>query len=82
MVARALDMPRMRRLVDYPFVLVRLRCDACHRAGAFRLARLAVKYGAEILLDDLLVRLSSDLARRPTRKLRSALRRHAADATA
>jgi hypothetical protein len=28
--------------------------------GAYRLARLAVKYGAEILLDDLIVRLSSD----------------------
>ena len=40
--------------------LVRLRCDACKRAGSYRLARLAVKYGAEILLDDLLVRLSAD----------------------
>ena len=49
-----------RRLVDFPYVLVRLRCDVCKRAGAYRLARLAVKYGAEILLDDLLVRLSSD----------------------
>ena len=38
----------------------RLRCDVCKRAGSYRLARLAVKYGAEILLDDLLVRLSSD----------------------
>jgi len=27
---------------------------------AYRLARLAVKYGAEILLNDLLVRLSAD----------------------
>lgn len=50
----------VRRLVDFPYVLVRLRCDACKRAGAYRLARLAVKYGAEILLDDLLLRLSSD----------------------
>jgi hypothetical protein len=50
----------LRRLVDYPFVLVRLRCDVCKRAGAYRLARLAVKFGAEILLDDLLVRLSAD----------------------
>jgi hypothetical protein len=30
------------------------------RAGAYRLARLAVKFGAEILLDDLIVRLSAD----------------------
>jgi hypothetical protein len=48
------------RLVDFPYVLVRLRCDVCGRAGAYRLARLAVKYGAEILLDDLIVRLSAD----------------------
>jgi len=41
-------------------VLVRLRCDTCKRAGSYRLARLAVKYGVEILLDDLLARLSAD----------------------
>src|SRR5262249_49843797 len=60
---RALSQRRamhVRRLVDFPYVLVRLRCDVCKRAGAYRLARLAVKYGAEILLDDLLLRLSSD----------------------
>src|SRR5262245_14890428 len=51
---------RVRRLVDFPYVLVRLRCDTCKRAGSYRLARLAVKFGAEILLDDLLVRLSAD----------------------
>jgi hypothetical protein len=50
----------VRCLVDFPYVLVRLRCDACKRAGSYRLVRLAVKYGAEILLDDLLVRLSAD----------------------
>jgi hypothetical protein len=54
------DMTTIRRTVDYPWVLVRLRCDVCKRAGAYRLARLAEKYGAEILLDDLIVRLSSD----------------------
>ena len=32
--------------VDYPYVLVQLRCDVCKRTGAYRLARLAVKYGA------------------------------------
>jgi hypothetical protein len=51
---------QVRRLVDFPYALVRLRCDVCKRAGAYRLARLTVKYGAEILLDDLLVRLSAD----------------------
>ncbi len=50
----------MRRLMDFPYVLVRLRCDVCNRAGAYRLARLAVKFGSEILLEDVLVRLSAD----------------------
>jgi hypothetical protein len=53
-------MAAIRRLVDYPWVLIRLRCEVCKRAGSYRLARLAVKYGAEILLGDLLMRLSSD----------------------
>jgi hypothetical protein len=44
----------------FPMRPVRLRCDVCKRAGAYRLARLAVKYGTEISLDDLLVRLSAD----------------------
>jgi hypothetical protein len=51
---------RVRRLVDFPYVLVRLRCDVCNRAAAHRLAQLAVKYGAEIRLGDLIVRLSAD----------------------
>jgi hypothetical protein len=51
---------QVRRLVDFPYVLVRLRCELCKRAGSYRLARLAVKYGSEILLDDLIVRLSND----------------------
>ena len=50
----------VRRLIDFPYILVRLRCDACKRAGAYRLARLAVKFGSEILLDDLLLSLSAD----------------------
>ena len=53
-------MQHIRRLADYPYVLVRLRCEVCNRAGAYRLARLAVKFGAEILLDDLILRLSAD----------------------
>jgi hypothetical protein len=40
--------------------VVRLRRDACKRVGACRLARLAVKLGSEILLDDWLLRLSAD----------------------
>lgn len=53
-------MAPLYRLVDFPYVLVRLRCETCRRSGAYRLARVAVKYGAEITLDDLLIRLSSD----------------------
>jgi hypothetical protein len=45
--------------IDFPYVLVRFRCDLCKRAWAYRLARLAVKYGSEILLDDLILRLSA-----------------------
>ena len=37
-------------VVDFPYGHGRLRCDACKRAGSYRLARLAVKFGAEILL--------------------------------
>jgi hypothetical protein len=51
---------RLHRLTDFPYVLVRLRCDTCKRAGAYRLARLAAKFGSEILLDDLLIQLSAD----------------------
>ncbi len=56
-----------RRLLGHPGIDRRapafrqpLRCDLCNRADAYRLARLAVKFGAEILPDDLLVRLSTD----------------------
>ena len=51
---------RVDRLVDFPYVLVRLQCDLCKRKGAYRLARLATKYGSEVLLDDLIERLSAD----------------------
>jgi hypothetical protein len=53
---------QVRRLADFPSIVVRLRCEVCKRAGAYRLARLAAKYGSEILLDDLLVRISADCA--------------------
>jgi hypothetical protein len=53
-------MQDIRRLADYPYVLVRLRCEVCNRAGAHHLARLAVKFGAEILLDDLIMTRGQD----------------------
>ena len=50
----------MDRLVSYPFVVVRIACGPCQRTGSFRLARLAAKYGAEIRMDELLLRLTAD----------------------
>jgi hypothetical protein len=47
-------------LLNYPYVIVRIACSACDRAGSYRLARLAAKYGADIRLDDLLRRLAGD----------------------
>ena len=48
------------RLVDYPFVLVRFRCNVCKRAGQSRLARLAHKYGCEATLDEVVERMTRD----------------------
>jgi hypothetical protein len=47
-------------LVKYPYVVGRVSCEHCTRRGAYRLARLAAKYGAEISLQELLVRLTAD----------------------
>src|SRR5947209_2405538 len=47
-------------LASFPYVVVRIGCDACKRIGSYRLARLAAKYGAEIRMDDLLDRLAGD----------------------
>jgi hypothetical protein len=48
------------RLSSYPFVIVRIGCSLCGRNGAYRLARLAAKFGPEISMDDLLERLALD----------------------
>ena len=48
------------RLALYPYVVVRIRCRVCSRNGAYRLARLAAKFGPEIGLRDLLDRFSYD----------------------
>jgi len=48
------------RLSDYPFVIVRVGCQFCSRSGAYRLARLAAKYGPEIDLWALLDVLARD----------------------
>jgi hypothetical protein len=48
------------RLADYPYVLVRFRCDLCKRSGQSRLARLADKFGCESTLDSVLERMTRD----------------------
>lgn len=53
-----------QRLSEYPYVRVRIACEACQRRGSYRLARLAAKYGPEILLDTLIELLSADCALR------------------
>jgi hypothetical protein len=47
-------------LLTYPYVIVRIACDACGRAGRYRLARLAEKYGAHIEMGTLLAYLAGD----------------------
>ena len=48
------------RLFSYPYVVVRVSCANCQRAGRGRLARLAEKHGADIPLEQLLARLVAD----------------------
>ena len=47
-------------LLTYPYVIVRLACRYCARVGAYRLVRLAVKFGCEAKLADVVVRLAAD----------------------
>ena len=47
-------------LAHYPFVVVRIACRVCARRGAYRLARLAAKFGPEISLRDLTDRFTYD----------------------
>jgi len=46
------------RLIDYPYVLVRVSCRFCRRRGQYRLARIAAKWGAEISLEEVLDRIA------------------------
>jgi hypothetical protein len=47
-------------LLTYPYVVVRLACRYCARVGAYRLVRLAVKFGCEARVADVVVRLAAD----------------------
>lgn len=52
--------PKPERIVDYPWVMCRVRCHYCRRQGAYRLARLAEKYGAECSIEQMRVLLAGD----------------------
>jgi hypothetical protein len=55
------DDPRDREvLAYYPYVVMRIGCTKCVRKGAYRLARLAAKFGAEAAAPGVLARLSAD----------------------
>lgn len=54
-------------LALYPHVVVRLDCLRCNRKGAYRLARLAARYGAEVDMGELLLALSADCEMRKPR---------------
>ena len=48
------------RLSTYPYVIVRVSCPSCKRHGSYRLARLAARFGPEMLLTEVLAALSAD----------------------
>lgn len=50
----------MDRLSSYPFVIVRVACSSCNRAGKYNLARLAAKFGPDIEMEQLLNYLALD----------------------
>jgi hypothetical protein len=55
----------VERLSDFPWVIVRVDCPLCpHRKGQYRLVRLAEKFGADILLCDLIAAIAGDCPRR------------------
>lgn len=50
----------IRSLAEYPYVVLRVRCNQCKRANSYRLARLAEAFGAGISMDDLMGKLFVD----------------------
>jgi hypothetical protein len=56
-------------LATYPFVVVRVACHVCKRGGNYRLARLAVKFGADMTIADLIEHIAFDCPwRRPPKE--------------
>ena len=52
------------RLSDFPYVTVRVQCPRCERYGAYKLARLAARYGPETLLSEVIKEISIDCMHR------------------
>jgi hypothetical protein len=50
----------MNTLATFPYVVVRLGCRFCRRKGAYRLARLSAKFGADANVDDVLRQVAAD----------------------
>ena len=46
-------------LAEYPAAMVRLKCWKCDRSGQYRKAALIEKYGANVSLPDLLLRIGA-----------------------
>jgi hypothetical protein len=42
------------RLLNWPWVLIRFRCDHCHRRGDAKLAACAARYGEFVTIGELL----------------------------
>lgn len=48
------------RLSGYPFVILRVACMLCPRAGAYRIVRLAAMLGPEASLEEVVAHVSRD----------------------
>lgn len=49
-----------KTLSQYPWVVVRIECKLCSHRGAYRLARLAARYGPEFPLEGLIEDLANN----------------------
>ena len=55
------------RLSQYPHIVLRVACLTCPRKGRYRIVRLAERYGAEIMLLQLIEELAKGCPQRSER---------------
>jgi len=55
-----LQMDQDETLLTYPYVVFRLACRYCPRAGTYRTVRLAVKYGCDAKTEEVMLKLAAD----------------------